>query len=136
VSWEGRSGVPTSGKKLVILGIDNNDLLHIRIFDAGGKRVTDTDETKLSSAQAVAIAMLKKQLPSLLPPHELTGGQKGRVMRRVITIVAQTSQAPQRQLHQAQPRQLPRSSRAIRSRSRRDAGSSPTSGLSTGPNEG
>ena len=38
MSWGDGSGVPTSGNKLVILGIDNNDLLHIRIFDAGGKR--------------------------------------------------------------------------------------------------
>jgi hypothetical protein len=136
VSWGVRSGVPTSGKKLVILGIDNNDLLHIRIFDAGGKSLVDTDETKLSSAQAVAIAMLKQQLPGLLPPHVLTGAQKGRVIRKVILIVAQTSQDPQQRLRQVQPRERSVRSRTTRSRSGRDASSSPTSGLSTGPNEG
>ena len=84
--------MPTSGNKLVIVGIDDNDLLHIRIFDAGGKGVMDTDETKLSSAQVVAIATLKRQLPDLLAPHELTGGKKARVIRKVISIVGQASQ--------------------------------------------
>jgi hypothetical protein len=136
ISWGDRSGVPTSGKKLVIIGIDNNGLLHIRIFDAGGKSVMDMDETRLSSAQAVAIATLKQQLSGLLPPQVLTGARKARVMRKVTMIVARASQDPQRQLYQAQPRQLPKRSRAIRSRSGRDAGSSPNPRLSTGHDAG
>ncbi len=70
-SWGDGSGVPTSGNNLVIVGIDNNDLLHIRIFDAGGSEITDTDETKLPVSQAEAIASLKQQIPDLLPPHVL-----------------------------------------------------------------
>ena len=44
ISWGDGSGVPTSGKNLVIVGTDNNSLLHIRIFDVNGVR-TDTFET-------------------------------------------------------------------------------------------
>jgi hypothetical protein len=117
--------VPTSGKKLVVIGIDDNDLLHIRIFDAGGKRVMDTDEKKLSSAQAVAIFTLKQQLSGLSPPQVLTGAKKARVMRKVTLIAVETSQDPQRQLHQAKPRQTPKKSRTVRSGSGRDTSSSP-----------
>jgi hypothetical protein len=117
--------VPTSGKKLVVIGIDDNDLLRIRIFDAGGKSVMDTDEKRLSSAQAVAILTLKQQLSGLSPPQVLTGAKKARVMRKVTSLVLRTSQDPQRQLHKAQPRQLPKRSRTARSGSSRDTGSSP-----------
>ena len=47
MSWGDGAGVPNSGQNLVILGIDNNDRLHIRIFDPGGNPVTDADETKV-----------------------------------------------------------------------------------------
>ncbi len=133
VSWGDGSGVPTSGNKLVILGIDNDDLLHIRIFGAGGKGVMDTNETKLSDAQVVAILTLKRQLQGLLDPHVLTGGEKARVIRRVRSIVGQED--ARRRLSQAPPRELPTRSRTTRSRSRRAAGSSPRPGL-TGANEG
>src|SRR5262245_57647351 len=69
MSWGDGSGVPTSGNNLVIVGTDNNGLLHIRIFDAGGNRVMDKDETQLPASQAGAITTLKQQLSGLLPPH-------------------------------------------------------------------
>jgi hypothetical protein len=127
MSWGDGSRVPTSGKKLVILGIDNDDLLHIRIFDADGKGVMDTDETKLSDAQVVASLTLRRQLQGLSTPHVLTGGEKARVIRRVRSIVGRED--AQRRLSQAQPRELPTRSRTTRSRSRRAAGSSPRPGL-------
>jgi hypothetical protein len=136
VSWGDGSGVPTSGNKLVIIGIDDDGLLHIRIFDAGGESIMDTDETRLFGAQAVAIATLKHQLSGLLPPQVLTGAKKARVMRKVTSITLQTSQDPQRQLHQAKPRQLPKRSRTNRSGSGRDAASSPNPVGSTGTNGG
>jgi hypothetical protein len=136
MSWGGGSGVPTSGKKLVIVGIDNHDLLHIRIFDAGGKTVMDTDETKFSGAQVVAILTLKRQLQGLSAPHVLTGGEKARVIKKVTSIVAQTSQDPQRRLRQAQPRELPARSRTTRSARVRDAGAAPSRGLSAEPDAG
>jgi hypothetical protein len=90
MSWGDESGVPTSGNDLVIVGIDNDGLLHIRIFDAGGNRTTDTDETKLPGAQAGAISTLKRQLPGLSPPHVLTGAEKAQVLSKVTSIVGQT----------------------------------------------
>ena len=109
----------------------HHGLLHIRIFDAGGKRVMDTDETRLSDAQAVAIATLNHQLPDLSAPHVLTGAEKARVSRKVTLIFAQSSQDSQGQLRQAQPRQLPKKSRGIRSRSGQAADSTPNPGRST-----
>jgi WD40 repeat protein len=90
MSWGDGSGVPTSGDNLVIVGIDNNGLLHIRILDAGGNRVTDTDETKLPSTHAGAVSMLKKQLPDLLPPHVMTGAEKAQLIVKATSIVDQT----------------------------------------------
>jgi hypothetical protein len=135
MSWGDGSGVPTSGNKLVIVGTDDHGLLHIRIFDAGGKSVMDTDETKLSDAVA-AILTLKRQLQGLLAPHELTGGEKARVIRKVTSIVAQTSQNPQPTLRQAQPSKLPAKSRTTRSARVRDAGAAPSRGLSAEPDAG
>ena len=45
MSWGDGSGVPPSGAKSVIVGTDNDGLLHIRIFDAAGVR-TDVFEAK------------------------------------------------------------------------------------------
>jgi hypothetical protein len=87
MSWEDGSGVPTSGKNLVVVGIDNKGLLHIRIFDAGGNRVTDTNETKLPSTQAGVVSALKQQLPGLLPPHALTRDDKARLISEATSIV-------------------------------------------------
>jgi hypothetical protein len=87
--WGDGSGVPTSGKKLVILGIDNTGLLHIRIFDAGGKK-TDSDETTLPATQAWAISTLKQQLPGLLPPHVLTVVEKEQLISEVTSILGPT----------------------------------------------
>jgi hypothetical protein len=136
MSWRDGSRVPTSGNKLVIVGIDNHDLLHIRIFDAGGKRVMDTDETKLSDAQVVATLTLKRQLQGLSVPHVLNGGEKARVIRKVTSIVAQTSRDSQQRLRQAQPRDIPVRSRTTRSARVRDAGAAPSRGLSAEPDAG
>ena len=74
------------GDYLVIAGTDNNNLLHIRIFDGSGTRVTDTDQRKLPTAQAAAIANLKQQLPGLLPPHELTAAEKTQAITEATLI--------------------------------------------------
>ena len=90
MSWGDGSGVPTSGNDLVIVGIDNNGLLHIKVFDPSGKLVTDSDETQLPPAQARAISSLKQQLPGLLPPHVLTSVEKAQVISEATSIVGQT----------------------------------------------
>ena len=65
------------------------DVLYFRIFDADGKVVVDTDETRLTT-QAGPIADLKKQLDSVRPPHELTRSEKDRVIAEVTSIVGRT----------------------------------------------
>jgi hypothetical protein len=88
MAWGADSAVPTSGVNLIVLGTDANDVLHFRIFGPGGRRVTDTDETKLP-AQADAISALKKQFQTL-PPHALSLAEKARVIAEVTSIVGQT----------------------------------------------
>jgi hypothetical protein len=90
MSWGDGADVPTSGNNLVIIGADNNGLLHIRIFDRSGNRVTDTDETELPTTQAGAILTLKQQLPGLLPPHVLTSAEKSLVISEATSIVGLT----------------------------------------------
>jgi hypothetical protein len=90
MSWGDGSGVPTSGSNLIIVGIDHNGLLHIRIFDAKGDEITDTDETKLPGTQAGAVSALKKRFPGLLPPHVLTGPEKAQLVSEATSIVGQT----------------------------------------------
>src|SRR5262249_33729823 len=80
--WGDGSRVPTSGKNLVVVGNDNDGLLHIRIFDVDGRCVTDTDEKQLPT-QATAIATLKQQISALLPPRVLTDAAKEQVIKEV-----------------------------------------------------
>jgi hypothetical protein len=90
MSWGDGSAVPTSGRNLVIVGTDNNGLLHIRIFDASGNAVTNTDETKRPATHAGAISALKQRLPGLLPPHVLTGAEKAQLASEATSIVDPT----------------------------------------------
>jgi hypothetical protein len=87
MSWGDGSGVPTTDKKLVILGIDNNGLLHIRIFDASGNLVTDTDESKVPRTRAREVSILKQQVPGFSAPHVLTGEEKALLISEVTSIV-------------------------------------------------
>jgi serine/threonine protein kinase/formylglycine-generating enzyme required for sulfatase activity len=96
MSWGDGSGVPTSGKNLVIVGTDNTGQLHVRIFDALGKLITDTDETQLPQTQADAISTLKQHLPGLLPPHVLTAAENAQVIAEATSIVGQTRLLPVR----------------------------------------
>ena len=88
MSWGDGSGVPTSGNNLVIVGIDNDGLLHIRIFDAGGNRVTDTDETKLPDDKSRGDLGPEAATPGLVAParadrcRESPGYHRGDINRR------------------------------------------------------
>jgi hypothetical protein len=96
--WGDGTGVPTSGTALVLVGTDDNNLLHIRIFDHGGNQVTDTDETKLPPAQAQAISTLKQQLMSMprmqwvpvMPMLIKDSAEQGQALREVLSIISQT----------------------------------------------
>jgi hypothetical protein len=94
VSWGDGSKVPGSGENLVIVGIDNNNVLHIRIFDGGGTRKTNADETQLPGTQAMAIKTLKQQLPGLLPPHVLSSAEHAQLIAEVTSILGQTPPKP------------------------------------------
>ncbi len=90
VSWGDGSQVPTSGYDLVIVGIDDNGLLHIRIFDQNRFRILEGVETNFPATQAGAISTLKQQLPGLSPPHVLTNAEKAGVLSEVISITGVT----------------------------------------------
>ncbi len=90
VSWGDGSGVPASGQSLVIVGIDNNSLLHVRIFDSSGKLVTDADETQLPPAQAEPIVKLKQQLAGLLNHGVVTPDEQAQVISQATAIVGQS----------------------------------------------
>ena len=90
MSWGDGTGVPTSGSNLVIVGLDNNQHLHIRVFDISGKEAADADEASLPAAQAGAISALKEELPGLLPPHVPTDAEKSQVVREATSIVGLT----------------------------------------------
>jgi hypothetical protein len=90
IAWGNGSGVPTSGKTLMIAGVDNKNLLHVRIFDAFGKLVTDIDETKLAGTQSATISALKLGLPGLLPPHIVTNAEAAQIVAEVISILGQS----------------------------------------------
>jgi serine/threonine protein kinase/WD40 repeat protein len=85
--WGDGTGVPTSGTALVIVGTDGANRVHVRIFDREGHRVADTDETKLSPAQALPILALKRRVSDLLPPHVITGVERARFLRALTSVV-------------------------------------------------
>jgi hypothetical protein len=87
-SLQNAGGIPTDGKSLIVLAAVKN-VLHFRIFDGDGKMVVDTDETKLTR-QAEPIEALRKQLEGLWRPHDLTDGEKARVIPVVTSIVGHT----------------------------------------------
>ena len=78
MSWGDGSGVPTSGKRLVIVGTDNKRCLHIRIFNAVGNQVTNAVETELPD-KAEAIAILKQHLPDA---EDAKSSHRGHINRR------------------------------------------------------
>ena len=88
IVWGDGSQVPTSGNDLVIVGIDNIRLLHIRIFDSGGNLITDTDETKLPATQAGAISTLKGQVQQGFS-SPLTIPEMNQVLSEVTSITGQ-----------------------------------------------
>lgn len=87
VSWGDGSMVPASGHDLVVTGIDSNGLLRIRIFDAGGNRVTDADETSVPAIRSEEVSALKRRIPDLLPPHRPTDAEKARLLGEVKSLV-------------------------------------------------
>ena len=81
------SRIPQAGKSLVVIAVLKS-ALHFRIFDDRGKAVVNTDEQRLPrEVQMFASKMLRKQLQGLWPPHELTRGEKDRIISLIAPIV-------------------------------------------------
>jgi 4-amino-4-deoxy-L-arabinose transferase-like glycosyltransferase len=86
--WDDEKLIPNSGRNLVVLGVDSGGLLHIRIFDSTGTRITDTIESKQPD-NAAAIARLKSRLTSLESSRILTNSEKEAIIREAASIVGQ-----------------------------------------------
>jgi subtilisin family serine protease len=82
------SGIPTAGKRLIILAVVDQ-VLHFRIFNDDAKMVEDTDANRLAE-QKQPIEDLEKQIENLWPPHELTESEKDEVIAAVTSIVCRT----------------------------------------------
>jgi hypothetical protein len=88
--WGDGTDLPTSARNLVIIGKDDRNLLHFRIFDASGNRVKDEGPTTLPTAKIPEIDTLMVQLRPLLPPHVLTDAEKKEVISKATSIVGET----------------------------------------------
>lgn len=74
--------LPAAGKNLIVVG-NIGGVIHIRIFDAEGKPVVQTDETRLKD-QSVAIGALRHEFQS---PHQLTADEKHKIAVMAATAV-------------------------------------------------
>jgi multidrug resistance efflux pump len=83
------NGIPTAGKSVIILAVVDQ-VLHLRLFDADGKMVADTDEKALTD-RASKVDDLKEELEDLWPPHQPTPSEKFTV---VTTVTALLGPAP------------------------------------------
>jgi hypothetical protein len=89
MSWEEGSPVPRVSN-LVVFGTDNQGLLRVTIFDAGGGLPDEAHEEARRETRTEVIASLKRKLPGLLPPHVLTDAEKVQVLVEAISIIRQT----------------------------------------------
>jgi type VI secretion system ImpA family protein/type VI secretion system ImpA/VasJ family protein len=86
--------IPDEGENLVIVA-EVKKVLHFRIFDLKGKRILDTDESRLTD-QTLPIESLKKEIAGLLwPPRDLSLIERDRVIAAVRSIVGLPSPTPQ-----------------------------------------
>jgi uncharacterized repeat protein (TIGR01451 family) len=92
VAWGDGSNVPTSGASLAILGVDNQDLLHIRTFDASGTRILHIDETQIAPGELRT--ELKHRVLDLVPPHVLTSSEKTELITMLLSLVGQPVPTP------------------------------------------
>ena len=92
--------LPAEGRNLVVVAAVGR-VLHFRIFDAEGRRVADTDETRLP-ARAAAIEGLRAQLKGLWPPARPSRADQDRVIAAVRGIARALSVAPMARLRAGQ----------------------------------
>ena len=87
------SGLPAEGKTLIVVG-SIHDSLAFRVFDGEGRKIADTDESKLANQtppiddfRRQQIVDFKKEVAGLWPPHPLTNGETSRVIIGATSIV-------------------------------------------------
>jgi formylglycine-generating enzyme required for sulfatase activity len=97
-SLNGVDSIPTKGENLIIVTTVRG-VLYLRIFDADGRRIADTDEKQLTD-KALQIARLKSLLSDLWGVPKLPQSDKDRVIRDVTSIVGHT---PGSDLDRGQP---------------------------------
>lgn len=85
--WGNGSTVPTSGNRLLIVGIDNAGLLHIRVFNARGAMIVNTDESKLGGLQGAAAVKLCPKVANVLPPNVPSPNDKAWVASEALSLV-------------------------------------------------
>jgi cobalt-zinc-cadmium efflux system outer membrane protein len=99
-SWGDGSQVRRSGNNLVIVGTDNQGLIHIRIFDIGGNRVKDTDETaELRRRPSPDFSTLKKLLTDFSTLKKPTHAEKTQHDSDVISEVMSIVGTPEQKLN-------------------------------------
>ena len=88
ISWGNGSKVPGNGKSLILVGTDNDGLLHIRIFSGSGKLVTYTNEAKLPDSRAFEITALKEYLATYGVGHVFSHEETTQIITEVSSIVS------------------------------------------------
>jgi multidrug efflux pump subunit AcrB len=79
------SSIPSQGKKLVILASVNNQL-HVRIFDAEGTMLVDTNEDQLKKGSR-PVDVLIREYVDLLRPRELSDLEMIPAVESIVTLV-------------------------------------------------
>lgn len=87
MSVDTADGLVNEGRNLVIVALVGTNL-HIRIFDANGKRVVDKAENRLISGET--LTTLKKQLNPLPDEAGLSQEQKQKIIRDATSIAGHT----------------------------------------------
>jgi hypothetical protein len=80
IAWGDGSAAPTSGRRLIALGLDDAGRLHVRIFNARGERVVDADETQFPAGM---VSALKQRVADLSPPRAPSDAEKAPLLREI-----------------------------------------------------
>ncbi len=87
VSWGDGSNIPI-GDNLLVTGIDNKGLLHIRIYDVCGNVVSDLTQKQIPISQTEAIANLTQQINNLAPSFTLTSDQAAQIYAEATALAS------------------------------------------------
>jgi len=88
MSVDAAAGLLNAGRNLIIVALVGTDL-HVRIFDANGKKVIDKAENELVSGDT--LTALKKRLNPFLDEPSLSKENKQEIIRNATSIAGHTS---------------------------------------------